>query len=152
TGKRQVSDRVGGGPAWSPDGTTIAFAGLSCTGGPGVYKGSSVTPGAKPGVGFPSSGRSQALPEGASVMSTGASASLAERLRTDDAVAWSPDGKLMAFRGGECENIADACLSVGNVATGGETAIDVYGGGGNLRKGFAVVPAWRADGKKVSWT
>jgi hypothetical protein len=41
---------------------------------------------------------------------------------------------------------------VGDVASGGETAIDVYGGGGNGDEGFGVVPAWRADGKKIAWT
>jgi Tol biopolymer transport system component len=155
TGKRQVSDRVGGAPAWSPDGASIAFAGYSCTGGPGVYRVSSTRPAPKPEVLFPASCREQEIPQVAAVMGiatpTG-TRTLAEKLREDDAVAWSPDGTRIAFRNGECEDIADACLSVGNVATGGEYAVDVYGGGGNETKGFGVIPAWSPDGKRLAWT
>jgi hypothetical protein len=78
--------------------------------------------------------------------------SLNERLRTDDAVAWSPDGTRMAFRGGDCESVFDTCLSVGTVATGGELTVAAYGGGSRQTQGFAVVPSWRADGAKLSWT
>ncbi|MER7004474.1 hypothetical protein ABT297_15700 [Dactylosporangium sp. NPDC000555] len=155
--KHQVSDRVAGGPSWSPDGEWIAYAALSCTGGPGVFR-----VGTRGGTAseplFPASCRDQAAPEVGYAMeapaggSAAPGATLAERLRTDDAVAWSPDGTRIAFRGGECESIADNCLSVGNVATGGERALDVYGGGGNGTSGFGVVPAWRTDGRKVAWT
>jgi Tol biopolymer transport system component len=155
SGQRKVSDRVGGGPAWSPDGRWIAFAGLSCTGGPGVYKVSSTVRGARSEVLFPASCRDQALPEVAMPMA-GAPArkigALADKLRTDLAVAWSPDGTRMAFPGGECENIADNCLTIGNVATGGEAAIAVYGGGPNIDGGFAVVPSWSPTGQKVAYT
>ena len=77
---------------------------------------------------------------------------LADKLRTDLAVAWSPDGTRIAFPGGECENIADACLTIGNVATGGETAVAVYGGGPNIDGGFAVVPSFNVTGQKLAYT
>ncbi|MFI5916373.1 hypothetical protein [Dactylosporangium sp. NPDC051541] len=155
--QHQVSDRPAGGPAWSPDGQSLAFAALSCTGGPGVFRvaATATSTSAADEPLFPQSCRDQAAPQVARAESTEAetpAANLVDRLRTDDAVAWSPDGTQIAFRGGECESIADNCLSIGTVATGGERAIDVYGGGGNGTSGFGVVPAWSTDGKKVAWT
>jgi Tol biopolymer transport system component len=155
--KHQVSDRIAGGPTWSPDGQWIAYSAQSCVGGPGVFRVG--TQGGTPSQPlFPAGCRDQAAPEVGFMMgmpveeSAAPAATLAERLRTDDAVAWSPDGSQIAFRGGECESIADDCLSVGNVGTGRERAIDVHGGGGNGTSGFGVVPAWRTDGQKVAWT
>ncbi|WP_432833210.1 TolB family protein [Dactylosporangium sp. CA-092794] len=152
--KHQVSDRAAGGPSWSPDGKWIAYSALSCTGGPGVFRVGTQGGTASEPL-FPASCRDQAVPEVGYAMEVPAdapAATLVERLRTDDAVAWSPDGTQIAFRGGECESIADNCLSVGTVATGRERAIDVYGGGGTGTSGFGVVPAWSADGKRVAWT
>jgi TolB protein len=100
---------------------------------------------------FPRDCRGEALPpEPAPV--TSRAGSLSERLSTDDAVAWSPDGGKVAFRGGDCESVYDACLSVGTVATGGEQTVAAYGGGSLQTRGFAVVPSWRADGAKLAWT
>jgi Tol biopolymer transport system component len=156
SGKRQVSDRSAGGPAWAPNGASIAFSALSCTGGPGVYRVSSTQIAPTPEVLFPSECRGEPLPEVATISSVestpAAPASLTERLGADRTVAWSPDGSKIAFTGGECDSIADACLTVGTVATGSEHAIDVYGGGGEGESGFGVVPAWSRDGSKVAWT
>jgi TolB protein len=151
--KRRLTTRAASGPSWSPDGTTIAFASLSCSGGPGVYRISATTPGAAPTVVFPAYCREEELPaEPAPTAKAAAAGSLSDRLRTDDAVAWSPDGARLAFRGGDCESTYDACLTVGTVATGGEKTVAAYGGGSLQTSGFAVVPSWRADGAKLSWT
>jgi Tol biopolymer transport system component len=151
SGKRRLTTRAAAGPSWSADGSWIAFASLSCSGGPGVYRISATVAGAQPQVLFPSYCRDEELPAepAATAAATG---SLSDRLRYDDAVAWSPDGSRIAFRGGDCESIYDACLSVGTVATGGEKTVAAYGGGSRQNSGFAVVPCWRADGAKLAWT
>jgi TolB protein len=151
TAKRRLSTRPAAGASWSPDGRWIAFASLSCTGGPGVYRISTTTAGAVPEVLFPRDCRGEELPAEAAV-APAQGGSLRDRLRYDDAVAWSPDGAKVAFRGGYCESVYDACLSVGTVATGGEQTVAAYGGGSLQTSGFAVVPEWRADGAKLAWT
>jgi Tol biopolymer transport system component len=150
--KRQLTTRGAAGPSWAPDGRTIAFAAPSCTGGPGVYRiSATAAAGTTPEVLFPSSCHGEALPE-AIAASTPGTGSLSDRLRTDNAVAWSPDGSKVAFRGGTCEDVYDACLSIGTVATGGEQTVAAYGGGSLQNSGFAVVPSWRADGAKLAFT
>ncbi|GLY95892.1 hypothetical protein [Actinoplanes sp. NBRC 103695] len=151
TAKRRLTTRAASGASWSPDGKSIAFASLSCTGGPGVYRISTVLANAKPEVLFPSDCRGEALPASPSPAAA-ASGDLNTRLRTDDAVAWSPDGTKIAFRGGNCESTYDACLTVGTVANGAERTVAAYGGGGLQNSGFAVVPSWRSDGAKLAWT
>ncbi|AGL19695.1 PD40 domain-containing protein [Actinoplanes sp. N902-109] len=148
--KRRITTRAAGGPSWSPDGTAIAFASQSCSGGPGVYRISATAADAVPEVLFPAYCRGEELPA-EPVAQPAATGSLSERLRWDDAVAWSPDGTRIAFRGGDCESVYDACLTVGTVATGGEKTVAAYGGG-SLGDGFAAVPAWRGDGAKLAWT
>jgi dipeptidyl aminopeptidase/acylaminoacyl peptidase len=151
TAKRRLTTRAASGPSWAPDGRSIAFASLSCTGGPGVYRISATLTGAQPEVLFPADCRGEELPAEPAI-TTGQVGALSDRLRYDDAVAWSPDGTRVAFRGGNCESVYDACLSVGTVATGGEKTVAAYGGGSLQNSGFAVVPSWRADGAKLAWT
>jgi TolB protein len=151
TGKRRLTTRPAAGPSWSPDGKWIAFGSATCIGGPGVYRISTTAAAPAPQVLFPASCRGEALPPVSAAGATPAG-TLTERLRLDDAVAWSPDGTRIAFRGGDCESIYDDCLSLGTVATGGERVLAAYGGGGLERSGFAVVPGFRPDGARLTWT
>jgi len=148
---RRLSTRVAAGPSWSPDGKWIAFASLSCSGGAGVYRISVSASTPTPEVLFPLDCRGKSLPSEQALPALRAG-SLSDRLRTDSAVAWSPDGSKVAFRGGTCESVYDSCLSVGTVATGGEQTVAAYGGGSLQTSGFAVVPSWRGDGAKLAWT
>ncbi|WP_232344218.1 hypothetical protein [Actinoplanes awajinensis] len=158
TARRRLTTRPAAAPSWSPDGKWLAFASLSCTGGPGVYRISATT--GPPEVLFPVDCRSEPLPETTSISAVSSapasvvavSASLVDRLRADDAVAWSPDGKQIAFRGGECDAIYDACLSIGTISSGAERTVAAYGGGSLQNRGFAVLPAWRPDGARLAFT
>ncbi|GAA2499141.1 hypothetical protein Ahu01nite_036530 [Winogradskya humida] len=152
TGKRHVTTRAASGPSWAPDGRAIAFSSVSCSGGPGVYAISATEADAVPEVLFPSYCRDEELPPEPVVTAAEAKGSVKERLRGDDAVAWSPDGSKVAFRGGDCESVYDSCLTVGDVASGGERTVAAYGGGGLQNSGFAVVPSWRGDGRRLAWT
>jgi dipeptidyl aminopeptidase/acylaminoacyl peptidase len=151
TAKRRLTTRAADGASWSPDGRWLAFASLGCTGGPVVYRISATTVGAAPQVLFPAECRAEELPAEPEIVPADAG-TLSERLRYDDSVAWSPDGTKVAFRGGMCESNYDACLSIGTVATGGERTVAAYGGGSLQTSGFAVVPNWRADGARLSFT
>jgi Tol biopolymer transport system component len=150
SGQRRVSDRAAAGPAWSPDGRWLAFAATGCTGGPIVYRVAS-TGTAAPEALFPTECRGESLPD-ATAPGPPATGPLADRLRYDDALAWSPDGTKIAFRGGMCESVYDACLTLGTVATGAEKTVVAYGGGGQDYSGFAVVPAFGPTGGTLSWT
>jgi TolB protein len=149
--QRRLTTRPAAGPSWSPDGRWLAFSSLSCTGGPGVYRISAGATAATPEVLFPAECRDQDLPPEQPVAAK-QGGSLTDRLAVDDAVAWSPDGSKVAFRGGDCDSVYDACLSIGTVTSGGEKTIAAYGGGSLETSGFAVVPSWRADGAKLAFT
>jgi len=150
TGQHRVTAGKAAGPAFSPDGQWIAYSAPACLGGPGVYRVRATAPHGVPEVLFPAACREQELPAPTAPTAADATA-LTDRLRYDDAIAWSPDGKRIAFRGGDCESVYDNCLSLGNIETGMERALAGFGGGGS-EDGFAVVPAYRPDGAKVAWT
>ncbi|NUT32048.1 MAG: hypothetical protein HOV79_03130 [Hamadaea sp.] len=67
-------------------------------------------------------------------------------------VAWSPDGRLIAFPGGDCWAIFDECLTVLDLATNKERTVAAWGGGGVELSGFAATPAFSGDSRKLFWT
>jgi Tol biopolymer transport system component len=150
TGQHRVTAGRAAGAAYSPDGQWLAYSAPACTGGPGVFRVRASAPHGVPEALFPRDCRAEATPAPTAPVAAD-SAPLIERLRYDDAIAWSPDGTSIAFRGGDCESIYDNCLSVGTVATGAERAVVAFGGGG-ADDGYAVIPAWNPDGSRIAWT
>jgi TolB protein len=148
--KHRVTEGAAAGASYSPDGRWIAYSAPACLGGPGVYRVRATAPHGAPEVLFPAACKDQAAPA-PNAPNGPATGDLATRLSKDDAVAWSPDGTKIAFRGGDCESVFDNCLSIGNLTTGMERTLAGFGGGGSA-DGFATVPAFNADGTKVSWT
>jgi hypothetical protein len=149
SGKRRLAPAATGGPSWSPDGRWLAFAGPDCHGTLDVLKVPATMAGAPVSLlpTSPCAGKPAAVDGVGSTQPVGGT--LAQRLKRESAVAWSPDGRRIAFRGGECASIFDDCLSVADVATGTEATLDGYGGGGQVYSGFGVLPAWHPGGDLV---
>jgi Tol biopolymer transport system component len=152
SGKRRLAPAATGGPSWSPDGRWLAFAGPDCHGTLDVLKVPATMAGAPVSLlpTSPCAGKPAAVDGVGSTQPVGGT--LAQRLMRESAVAWSPDGRRIAFRGGECASIFDDCLSVADVATGTEATLDGYGGGGQVCSGFGVLPAWHPGGGRLAWT
>ncbi len=152
TGKRRVTTAAAGGASWSPDGTWLAYVGPDCNGTLDVLK-VPTTGAGKPVSLLPTSpcaGKPANADGIGSIQPIGGT--LAQRLHRDSAVAWSPNGRKIAFKGGDCAGIFDDCLTVADLATGTESTVDAYGGGGQVFSGFGAVPAWRPDSGRLSWT
>jgi TolB protein len=151
SGKRKVAPTAVGAASWSPDGRWLAFPGPDCNGSTDVLKvpATGGTPiSMLPNV--PCAGQPGSVEQIGQTQTVGGT--LAQRMKRENGVAWSPDGKVIAFRGGDCAGTFDDCLTVATIATGGEKTVDAYGGGGIDFSGFGVVPAWRPDGTRLSWT
>jgi Tol biopolymer transport system component len=120
-----------GGPSWSPDGKWIAYRSGDTHVGILYRVAAQATEEVWP---------AHAVPEEWSVL---------QRANT---VAWSPDGRYIAFPGGDCWTINDDCLTLFEVKTGNEHTAASFGGGGVEASGFATTPAWGKDSRYLYFT
>lgn len=72
--------------------------------------------------------------------------------RNSLAVAWSPDGRYIAYPNGECFAIFDNCLGMIDLTTWTEVWVAAFGGGGADLDGFATIPAFTPDSTRIMWT
>lgn len=124
-----------GAPSWSPHGDYLAYrAGDVHTGTLTIVRVSTDAHEAIPGV------------------AEAGTTALDPVLRDAHTVAWSPNGRYIAFPGGECFGIYDDCLTVLELATNRETIVAAFGGGGAEQSGFATTPNWSQDSTRLYWT
>ncbi|MEV4415030.1 hypothetical protein [Catellatospora sp. NPDC049609] len=154
-----TTGHVGAG-AWSPDGTKLAYAyGLSVY-APTIHIADFAAPGAAATRAVVSrvetrlSAAARRLAQGLPAKQPRAAAAATgwDVLHDSLAIAWSPNGRWIAYPNGECWAIFDDCLSVLEVGTGEEWWVAAFGGGGATLDGFATVPAFTADSSRVLWT
>ena len=145
SGKRRVTSYPAHGPSWTRDGRAIAFVSGWC-----AYLVSSTTPNAVPSaVADPGGGCATAPPAGPWIPS----GSLVDRLRGDRSVAVSTGGTFLAapLAADDCAAF-DSALTYFVLSNGAEVECLAFFGGGDELPGFAVVPAWRPDDRRLAWT
>jgi TolB protein len=137
-----------GPPSWSPDGQQIAYIQkLDYQVLYIAHLGSSASAVARPGLTVRSTTSRRVGPAVVQPAVIGSWSTLSTSL----GVAWSPNGEGIAFPGGDCLGIVDACLSVVDLATNVERVVAAWGGGGNVDSGYATDPAWTADSAHLMW-
>jgi len=155
TGTIQLSSGAhAGAPSFSPSGLKVAFLdGTSTSGVLYIADISTTPPTITPVVGAANAARQpQTVVRQHQTAVTPSLVGQFSPLINSAAVAWSPNGTYIAFPGGDCLGIFDHCLSLLNLNTNEQTTVAAFSGGGDVREGYATVPAWSSDSKNLYWT
>jgi TolB protein len=147
-----------GGPSWSPDGSYLAYRTGDAHRGTLVLlrlhsAGPTLRAAIGPRLATTAAGAPQTVARFArpkAAANTAAPASWSP-LRNASTVAWSPDGKSIAFPDGDCLTTYVDCLSVLTLSTNTEKTVASFGTDSEI-VGFATTPAWSTDSTRLFWT